>query len=234
MRDILVKLADKFDQEGKTDLANEVDSLLLTTAARPAAPLKTLDENVKKDLLGFIHRVKENIDNSTRSLDEFFRRLRYFDIGETVKDLKLDKTFKELSKISASIDAAKRSMYALTYGKNPSRADLEQLAEDFGSEKEEIAGPLEFFESQVKPDVDDERKKEMEEEGIFEASHSRDDEWKEYHSMEDAPEVITGLPQRKIDEALEDEVEPDVYDAFMRDLNDLEDEEESFEDEPAE
>lgn len=155
MRDILVKLSDKFDREGKLDLADAVDGLLLT-AARPKAPLKSLDEDVKKDLLKFIHNVKTNLDNSMKSLEEFFRRLRYFDIGETVKDLRLDKALRELARINSSIDAAGRSMYALTYGKNPSRADLDQLAEDFGSGKEETGSPLEFFESQNKEDVEPE------------------------------------------------------------------------------
>jgi hypothetical protein len=97
MRKKLVNLADKFDREGKADLADAVDSLL-STAARPKAPLKSLDDDVKKDLLKFIHKVKENLEDSMEALQEFFRRLRYFDIGDTVKDLKLDKALKELSK----------------------------------------------------------------------------------------------------------------------------------------
>jgi len=149
MRDILVKLADKFDQEGKHDLANEVDSLL-TTASRPSAPLKNMDDGVKKDLLKFIHDVKSNIGSSVESLNELFRRLRYFDISDSVKDLKLDKALKELGKVQECMDIAEKSMYALSYGKTPSRADMEQLADDFGSDSDSKTNPLEFFNSQNK------------------------------------------------------------------------------------
>lgn len=149
MRKTLVKLADKFDREGKTDLANSIDNLL-SVATRQKAPLKNLDEDVKKDLFKFIHKVKSNIEDSMEALEEFFRRMRYFDMDESVKDLKLDKALKELSKTHECMDGASKSMYALTYGKYPSKSDLEQMAEDFGSEKNESDGPLDFFESQKK------------------------------------------------------------------------------------
>lgn len=151
MRDILVKLADKFDQEGKHDLASEVD-ILLTTASRPHAPLKSMDDEIKKDLLRFIHNAQGNISASMESLSEFFRRLRYFDQAGTVKDLRLDRTLRDLQKIQNSVDGAGKALYALSYGKHPSKADLEQMADDFGPSNSEKSDPLEFFDSQQKTD----------------------------------------------------------------------------------
>ena len=81
MRDELVRLADRLDNEGKHTLAAAVDDVLQVTAAgRPKAPLKGLSDDVKKDLLQFLHNVKENIADSMDALDELFGRLRYFDI----------------------------------------------------------------------------------------------------------------------------------------------------------
>ena len=155
MRDKLVKLADKFDQEGKVDLANAIDNLL-ATASRSKAPLKSLDNSVKKDLLKFIHTVQSNLKNSIEALEEFFRRLRYFDIGESIKDLKLDKTLKELDKTQQCADSAGKTMYTLLYGKHPSKSDLEQLAEDFNSGEKLTSNPLAFFESQSTSEDSDE------------------------------------------------------------------------------
>jgi len=174
MHDKLVRLADKLDREGKADLAAAIDDVLMgKSAARPKAPLKSMDEDVKKDLLKFIHRVKENLEDSMSSLEEFFRRLRYFDIGDSVKDLKLDKAFKELSKINECVDTAGKAMYALSYGKHPSKSDLEQLADDFGSSKEGPGGPLDFFKSQNKSD----EKPEETDEEMLEREDKEDDEY---------------------------------------------------------
>lgn len=190
MHKTLFKLAEKFKQEGKTDLANEINDLL-STGSRQKAPLKSLNEDVKKDLLKFVHRVKENIEDSMEALEEFFRRLRYFDIGDTVKDLRLDKALKELSKTHECMDNAGKSMYALTYGKYPSRSDMEQLAEDFGP-KEENKGPLEFFESQQgKPNPT---------EAVEEGEEPTDEEYDAFMESLYAPEN-----EEESEEAFEDE-----------------------------
>lgn len=158
MRNKLVKLSDKFDSEGKHDLASAIDKVLRATAAgRPRAPLKNLNDNVKKDLLKFLHKTKENIADSMEALEELFGRLRYFNIMDDVRDLGLDKTLKELGKIHANINGAFNVMYARTHGKKPSGSDLEQMAEDFGPERKTERNPLEFFESQSEPVVQEEQ-----------------------------------------------------------------------------
>lgn len=205
MRETLVKLADKFDQEGKHGLADAVDSLL-TTASRPKAPLKSLDDDVKKDLLKFIHKVQENLSDSMESLEEFFRRLRYFDIGETVKDLKLDKALKELSKTQECMDTAGKAMFALSYGKHPSKSDLDQLAEDFSSGDKEKSNPLDFFESQNKYRDQDELVQ-RDEEGLRELEQSM-------------------YP--------EEDVSEEDLESFWGEDPELEEDYESFEDEPDE
>jgi len=222
MRKTLVRLADKFDQEGKAELADAVDNLL-STAARPKAPLKSLDDDVKKDLLKFIHRVKENIEDSMEALEEFFRRLRYFDIGDTVKDLKLDKALKELTKTNECIDAASKSMYALTHGKHPSKADLEQMAEDFGSKKSDTENPLEFFESQKKDPTPEKELAGFEEEELLGSFMAGPGGIKEIDEEGPDPGDFIGE-----DEDMSDE----EYEEFMKGLYEAEGEEESFEDEP--
>lgn len=149
MRDKLVILADKLDREGKHELADAIDQLLITAAGRPKAPLKGLGEDVKKDLLKFIHRVKGNAKNSSDSLEELGRRLRYFNAGHFMKELGLEKAVKDLDKVQECADGAFRSMYALTYGKSPTNSDVEQMADDFSDQdNDEIPSPLDFFSSQ--------------------------------------------------------------------------------------
>jgi hypothetical protein len=213
IRKSLVRLADKFDREGKADLADAVDNLI-SAAARPKAPLKSLDDDVKKDLLKFIHRVKENIDDSMEALEEFFRRLRYFDIGDTVKDLKLDKALKELTKTNDCIDAAGRAMYALTHGKHPSKADLEQMVEDFGSSKKETENPLDFFESQGKDPTPE----------------------RDLIGLDEKDELLGSFISGPTGTKEIDEEGDEEYEEFIKGIYRSEDEEEleSFEDEPTE
>ena len=154
MRDTLVILADKLDQEGKHDLASAVDEVILSKATRNKAPLKDLSEDVKKDLLKFLYVVGKNLEDSTASLDEFFRRLRYFDIGDSIRDLGLDKVFREMQKTKSYVDNARRSMYTMAYGRKPSRNDMQQMADDFGLNTELESNPLEFFKSQQPQDDD--------------------------------------------------------------------------------
>ena len=153
MREVLVKLADKLDQEGKFDLATTVDNVILSTAARNKAPLKDLDEDIKKDLLKFLHTVGKNIKDSMEALNEFFRRLRYFDINDSIKEMGLDKALKEMEKTHSCIDNAGKSMYTMAYGKKPSKSDIAQMAEDFGFAGDEKDSPLQFFERQTNNDI---------------------------------------------------------------------------------
>jgi len=48
----------------------------------------------------------------------------------------------------ACMDGATKTLYALTHGKKPSRADMEQMAEDFGFNAEDKPSPLDFFAQQ--------------------------------------------------------------------------------------
>lgn len=168
MRDKLVILADKLDREGKHELADAIDQLLITAAGRPKAPLKGLGEDVKKDLLKFIHRVKDNAKNSSDSLEELGRRLRYFNAGHFMKELGLEKAVKDLGKVQECADMAMKSMYAMSYGKSPTSSDMEQMADDFNDPGgQDIPSPLDFFSSQegIPQPSFDERELEMQEEG---------------------------------------------------------------------
>ena len=161
------------------------------------------NEDVKKDLLRFIHKVQKNLKDSMSALEEFFRRLRYFDIGESVKDLKLDKALKELTKIQISMDAAGRAMYALSYGKHPSKSDLAQLAEDFGGSGEDKSSPLDFFDSQSTY-RDPGELEQREEEGIRELEQSM------YSEKEEEPKYDPAELEKREEEGLQ-ELEESMY-----------------------
>lgn len=223
MRKVLVKLSDKFDQEGKYNLADKADELL-STASRPIAPFRGLGDDVKKDLLKFVHNVKKNLEDSMDSLNEFFRRLRYFGKGDLVKDLKLDRALKEMSKTHECMDAAGKTMYALTYGKHPSKADLEQMAEDFVSKPKDVSDPLGFFKSQEEdgPEVKSESPEALEELDMMETSEE---------NREAEPEDKAEWTEEIEEITLSDE----EYEDFMRSMEEyedfMEDESGSFEDE---
>ena len=134
IRETLIKLADKFDQEGKDELADMIDEMLVVNATRPKAPLKKLDEAVKKDLLKFINKVKKNVGDSAEALEELFRRLRYFNIANIVKDMDLDKVLVDVKKTHQCMDSASKKMYELSYGRRPGKSDLEQMAKDVESD----------------------------------------------------------------------------------------------------
>ncbi len=146
--DRLSKMADELSKKGKSELAAAVNDVLKLGAGRPKAPLKKLDEDVKKDLMRFLTTIKKNMKDSMDALQELFRRLRYFDIDDMVGQLELDKTLKDMEKTHFAMDQATKAMYALTYGKRPSKEDMDQMAEDFGVAGKDPINPLDFFKSQ--------------------------------------------------------------------------------------
>lgn len=173
---LLIKMADKFDQEGNHNLAQEVDSVLETFAARPRAPLKQLDDDIKKNLIIFVHDADLNNAKSIRGLNELFRRLRYFDFADSARELGLDKVVKEMEKTQGGLSEAKKRFYELMHGKKPSRKDLEDLFKEVAEEVEEQSA-LDFFDqhaddeyvSSPEPELEDEcdeidKKEETEEE----------------------------------------------------------------------
>lgn len=148
------------------------DGATKTAAGRPKAPLRKLDDDVKKDLMKFLTTVKKNMEESVDALEELFRRMRYFDIDDMVKELGLDKVIKDMEKTNDCMDNATKTMYALTHGKKPSKSDMEQMAEDFGLKSDPRESPLEFFDRK-KPEGEpgfDEREVEMEEERMDDLS----------------------------------------------------------------
>lgn len=182
MLDRLVKMADRFDQEGKQELADAIDALITTKAARPKAPLKKLDDDVKKDLMKFLTTVKKSGEESLDALEELGRRLRYFDMDDVGKELGLDKMLKDVEKVMDAMDGATDSMYSMVYGKKPSKSDMEQMADDFGLKKSDKESPLEFFEkTKSKDDVvaeevdSDEEDESFEDEGTDEEDISDQD-----------------------------------------------------------
>jgi hypothetical protein len=140
----LIKLADKLDAEGKHDLAEQVDETIAVFSARKKAPMKHLDEKVKKDLVGFVHKVEKSLDESAKSLEELFRRLRYFDLSHLIKETGLDKMVGNIKNTHSCIGDATKKIYELSYGKRPGKGDVEQMVEDIGP----VDDALSFFESQ--------------------------------------------------------------------------------------
>jgi len=155
----LIKIADKLDAEKKADLASKVDETIAVFSARKKAPLKHLDEKVKRDLVGFVHKVEKNLDESVKSLEEFFRRLRYFDLSSLVKETGLNKTVDEIKAIHDCVDNAMKKIYELSYGKKPSKGDVEQMLEDSDEDRDALT----FFKSQQPEESEVEEKVEEEE-----------------------------------------------------------------------
>ena len=107
----LVKLADQLDLQGKEELAAKVDETIEVFAARPKAPLKKMDEKVKKDLLKFLGSVAKHLEESVKALEELFRRMRYFGIDHELKGLDLEESFKDMKKLHNCMDGAGRKFY---------------------------------------------------------------------------------------------------------------------------
>jgi hypothetical protein len=148
----LVQLADKLDAEGKHELAEAVDETIQALAAKHKSKVKKMDEDVKKDLMKFVHNVKKNLKQSSQSLEEFFRRLRYFGIDDTVKEFGLDKSLKEIAKLLDTIDGANIKFYEIAFGKKPSKTDMDDLAKalDGKLEEQNVEDPISFFRTHSK------------------------------------------------------------------------------------
>jgi hypothetical protein len=149
IRSVLVKMADEFDQERKFDLASEVDRALKSFSARPKAPLKKLDDKVKKNLIIFVHDADQNNSKSIKSLNELFRRLRYFDFSDSAKDLGLDKIVKDMEKTQEGLESAKKRFFELMHGKKPSKKDLEEMFNNIvdAVKHDEGQNTLDFFDA---------------------------------------------------------------------------------------
>ena len=183
IRALLVKMADNFDQSGNQDIASDIDKTLKSFSARPKAPLKKLDDDIKKNLIVFIHDADQNNTKSIKGLKELFRRLRYFNFSDTSKDLGLDKVVKEMEKTQECLDGAKKRFYEVMHGRKPSKQNLEELFKDFSEDAEEQPA-LDFFEEQLKKEApddepeleDDEDLDEMDDEDLDEDLDEMDDE----------------------------------------------------------
>jgi len=126
----LISLADKFDQEGKGHLSEAIDDVLTSTAG-PKAPLKKMDDEVKKELLKFLCDSEKRMTSATGDLEELTRRLRYFDLSHYAKDMGIDRTLKDISKVISSLAEAKVKMFEISFGKKPSQDDLRKLVNEF-------------------------------------------------------------------------------------------------------
>jgi len=146
----LIRLADKLDQEKKFDLAGAVDGVLRSKAARPKAPLKGLNDDVKKSLIVFLVDAEDAMHNGCKGLGELSRRMRYFDIADAIKELGLDKVIKDMERTQECLDSAKKDFYTMTFGKRPSKSDFEKLRKDLGKDEandDESQAALDFFSS---------------------------------------------------------------------------------------
>ena len=188
---LLVKMADKFDREGDFDLASDVDQTLLSMSARPRAPLKGLDDDVKKNLIIFLHDSDKNMGSSIKGLKEFFRRLRYFDIADHIKEMGLDRIVRDMEKTRGGIGAALKQFYERTHGKKPSQKDIDGLSGDDGEIEQ---SSLDFFDAQM---VKDEEKLEEKPEG-------EDEELEEKLECGEGEELELEPGDEELEELLED------------------------------
>lgn len=158
---LLVKMADDFDRVGNYDLAYKADQTIKSFSSRPKAPLKKLDDDVKKNLIVFVHDADQSISKSIKGLKELFRRLRYFDLAGSVKDTGLDKLVREMEKIQHGLGGAKNKLYELMIGRKPSV----QALNDFLGTQETVdeQNALDFFARQS--DTEEDTDLEPEEDG---------------------------------------------------------------------
>lgn len=164
----LVKLADKFDNTEREDIADAIDDTLASFASRVRAPLKNLDDELKKGLLIFITDADANTTKSKKGLEELLRRMRYFDLADNIKDLGIDKIIKQMDGTAGYLGDVKRRLYELMHGKKPSASDLEGLTK----EKVEEQNAADFFEKYREKDLPE--KVEEEEEVVEEGGDEED------------------------------------------------------------
>ena len=134
---VLTKLADKYDRDGKFELSDAVDETIKALAARPKAPLKGMDEKVKKDFLKFVNKAVDSLQESKDGLEELRRRLRYFDVADSAKGIGLDQAIQDMHDLHGCMSDANRKMFELCFGKKPSRGDLEKLKAEMKEEKKD-------------------------------------------------------------------------------------------------
>jgi len=158
----LIKIADRLDSQGKTELSEKVDEFI-AQAARKKAPLKKMDEKIKHDLLRFIHNAAENLASSVDGLEELFRRLRYFDVADAIKGAGLEDSLKGMKDLRDNMHDATNKMYEACFGKKPSKHDLDNLSKKMKEKKEEqdSSDPFSFAKGYQEPEVSDEDLKEF-------------------------------------------------------------------------
>jgi len=154
VRALLVKMADDFDRSGNHNLASEVDSTLKSFSARPKAPLKKLEDDIKKNLIIFVHDADQSTSKSINGLKELFRRLRYFDLADSIKEIGLDRVVRDMEKTQGCLGGAKSRLYEMMMGRKPSAQALDDFLNVPGDDANE-QGALDFFDRHMaKEDVD--------------------------------------------------------------------------------
>ena len=134
----LVKMADRFDSEGKVKLAEAVDETIKSFGARPKSnkPLKKMDEKVKNELFKFLGCVCNDMEDSVKALEELMRRLRYFNVDGEVKGLKLPDMLKEVKELSDKVSGATNKMYEMAFGRKLPKEHLKSLTKEDKKEQD--------------------------------------------------------------------------------------------------
>ncbi|MFA5023472.1 MAG: hypothetical protein WC523_00745 [Patescibacteria group bacterium] len=148
------------DKEFKP-VASDSEASLISEAARPKAPLKHLDDGTKKNLLLFLHKADNEIKESITLLQEFFKRLRYFDIDNTVEHLDLDRIMIDMSKNEERLNIATKKFYEMTAGRRPGKDGIESFVGAI-PQGSPIQSAEDFFDSQSKKDTKSEAETEKE------------------------------------------------------------------------
>lgn len=204
VRAALVKMADEFDQSGQHDLAAEIDTTLKSFSARPKAPLKKLDDKVKKNLIVFVHDADQNNAKSIKGLNELFRRLRYFNFSDSAKDLGLERVVKDMEKTQEGLEVAKKRFFELMHGKKPSKKDLDEMFDEIVEEaqKDDGQNTLDFF------------------------GANSDDEFSEFNTEDQADEDFDPTPEKDLIGMDEEEELLGSFEVGPEGVKDLDEEEE--------
>jgi hypothetical protein len=163
----LIKIADSLDRKNKFDLSSEVDNTIKALAVKKH-PLRDLDDDIKRNLIIFVHDADQSTTKAIKCLKELFRRMKYFDLFDSISSLGLNELVNSLESSQTSLGGAKKRFFELMHGHKATDKDFE----DFSDKKSAKNDILEFFNEQSKEkdvktpeetEVEDEMKNELKE-----------------------------------------------------------------------
>jgi len=161
-------------------------------AARPKAPLKKVED---ADFLNiYLIKADNKMKEVIKNLNDMFARLRFFNLYDAAKDIKLESLISEIERVEEAVSNTSAKFYEMSHGKRPGKDTFQQMVKDFEAKDPTTQSATDFFATQMAKDVPTKEDAVEEKEEVPEEEDISEDDLKDFwdNSTREQDDVIKG------------------------------------------